>query len=332
MVEEVLGGSGQSIEFQALALTGGGFRGLYTAKCLEVIEADFGGPIGRFFDLTCGTSIGGIVALAVAFEIPMKKVVAVFKEHGPKIFPSSHRMGAIDYVRYGIRPRYKTHPLREAIESLIPKDAILGNALHPLAIPAVNLTQGRQQVFKTRHDKTLVRDWQFKAVDVALATSAAPTFFELAQISGNYYADGGLFANAPDLIAIHEAEHFFGKDVKSMRLLSVGTTTQTYSIPASAGRGFGMIDWMKGQRLFSVIISSQQQFAGQMVAHRLGSRYVRIDHIAQGAQADDLGLDIATEAAASTLMALAEKSVTDVLGKGLRDLKDYTPTVSILKD
>jgi patatin-like phospholipase/acyl hydrolase len=332
MSDDTGGGVAAKVEFQALALTGGGFRGLYTAKCLEVIEADFGRPIGNFFDLTCGTSIGGIVALAVAFEIPMSRVVTVFREYGPLIFPASHRMGPIDYFRYALRPRYKTGPLREAIESLIPKDAILGDALHPLAIPAVNLTQGRQQVFKTRHEKALVRDWRYKAVDIALATSAAPTFFELAEIAGNSYADGGLFANAPDLIAIHEAEHFLGKDVRSMSLLSIGTTTQAYSVPASAGRGFGIGNWMKGQRLFSVIISSQQQFAGQIVAHRLGSRYMRIDHAAEGAQANDLGLDVATSAAESTLIALAEKSVTDVLGRGLRDFKAHTPTLTILED
>jgi patatin-like phospholipase/acyl hydrolase len=57
--------------FQALALTGGGYRGLFTARALQVIEGELKAPIGRSFDLACGTSIGGIVALAVAFEVPM---------------------------------------------------------------------------------------------------------------------------------------------------------------------------------------------------------------------------------------------------------------------
>lgn len=57
--------------FQALALTGGGFRGLFTAKALALLEAECGEPIGRRFDLLTGTSIGGIVALAIAFEVPM---------------------------------------------------------------------------------------------------------------------------------------------------------------------------------------------------------------------------------------------------------------------
>ena len=53
--------------FQVLALSGGGFRGLYTAKVLADIEDEIGAPIARRFDLIAGTSVGGILALAIAF-------------------------------------------------------------------------------------------------------------------------------------------------------------------------------------------------------------------------------------------------------------------------
>ena len=200
--------------FQSLALTGGGFRGLFTARVLQVIEEHIRVPIGRRFDLTCGTSVGGIVALAVAYEVPMSKVVEVFLAEGQNIFPPhdppTTTLGkGVDLFKHKNKPRYSTGPLREAITLLIDKDATLGDAVHPVAIPAVNVTQGRPQVFKTRHKAEWNRDWKFKAVDVALATAAAPTFFELAELDGNLYADGVLFANAPDLVAIHEAEHFF---------------------------------------------------------------------------------------------------------------------------
>ncbi|VTU41644.1 Patatin (plasmid) [Variovorax sp. RA8] len=120
-----------------------------------------------------------------------------------------------------------------------------------MAIPAVNVTQGRPQVFKTRHKAEWTRDWKYKVVDVALATAAAPTFFELAEVDGNLYADGGLFANAPDLIALHEAEHFFRVPLEAARLLSIGTTTKSYSLSFSAGRQFGIADWMEDQRAWS---------------------------------------------------------------------------------
>lgn len=326
--------------FQALALTGGGYRGLYTAKALQTMEDSIGEPIGRRFDLLCGTSIGGVVALAAAFEVPMCKVVEVFEQHGEKIFPSSRRpprdAGKLrqywDLFRFAKKARYSTAPLREAISALIPADALLGDALHPIAIPAVNLTEGHPQVFKTRHVKEWNRDWKMRAIDIALATAAAPTFFELAEIGNNLYADGGLFANAPDQVAIHEAEFFFKVPLEAMRLLSVGTTTKSYSVSYHAGRNFGVADWMKGQRLLSVMISSQQQFVEQLVTHRLGDNYLRIDHEPSQEQADDLGLDVATSAAKKTLLGLAEKSVSDALGGRLVPFLKHTPQLQIFRE
>ena len=305
--------------FQALALTGGGYRGLFTAKSLQVIEEHVGVPIGRRFDLTCGTSIGGIIALAVAFEIPMKKVVDVFEQYGEAIFPPrkqpSGKLGKLcDFVRHYRKPRYSNRPLREAILELIDKDATLNDAVHAVAIPAVNVTQGKPQVFKTRHKAEWIRDWKFKAVDVALATAAAPTFFELVEVDGNLYADGGLFANAPDLVALHEAEHFFDVPTNAIRILSIGTTTKSYSVSFGAGRQFGIGDWMEDQRLFSVTISAQQQFVDQILEHKLQDRYFRLDHEPSQEQTKDVGLDITTEAARKTLKALADKATTDVLG------------------
>jgi len=320
--------------FQALALTGGGFRGLFAAQALQCMEEHIGHPVGRHFDISCGTSIGGIVALAVAFEVPMKKVVDVFTEHGGAIFPSrtppegKWQIGC-DLFKHRNRPRYSSAPLRQAIASLIPEDAVLGDALHPIAIPAVNVTEGRPQVFKTRHKQEWHRDWKLKAIDVALATSAAPTFFELAEISGSLYSDGGLFANAPDMIAFHEAEHYFEVPVDAVRILSIGTATKSYSISFNAGRDFGVADWMQDARLFSVMISAQQQFVDQLMAHRLGDRYLRLDKEPSQEQASDLGLDIATPVAIKTLKALATKATTDLIGNRLDSYLAHTPQLKL---
>lgn len=323
--------------FQALSLSGGGYRGLFTARALQVIEEYVGVPIGQRFDLICGTSIGGIVALAVAFEVPMKKVVEVFEQYGAVIFPPheppSGKVGkACDLWRHARKPRYSSTPLREAITKLIDKDATLNDAKHAVAIPAVNVTQGKPQVFKTRHKAEWTRDWKFKAVDVALATAAAPTFFELAEVGGNLYADGGLFANAPDLLALHEAEHFFSVPTDAVRILSIGTTTKSYSLSFSSDRQFGIADWMDDQRLFSVTISAQQQFVDQLIQHKLRDRYFRLDHEPSQEQTKDLGLDVATETARKTLKALADKATTDVLGNGLKVFLAHQPQLKLVKE
>lgn len=320
--------------FQSLALTGGGYRGLFTAQVLCTIEEHLGEPIGRRFDLIAGTSIGGIVALAVAFEIPMRRVVDAFVGHGESIFPPSAPPRGpighiIDLLRHRQRPRYSSEPLRTVISELLGADTRLGDALHPVLIPAVNVTTGVPQIFKTPHLAQWVRDQRYRAVDVALATSAAPTFFELAEIDKQRYTDGGLFANAPDLIALHEAEHFLGVPPSAQRMLSIGTTGQSYSLSHSMGRGLGIGDWMQGQRLLSVMISAQQQFAIQHVAHRLGERHLRLDRDTPAAQAQDLGLDRANAVARDTLIGLGSKTASDALSAQLAPFLQHRPQLQV---
>ena len=71
---------------RVLSLAGGGFLGLYTAVVLEALEARAGEPLARRFDLLAGTSIGGLLGLALAYEIPMARLVRLFTEHGRQCF------------------------------------------------------------------------------------------------------------------------------------------------------------------------------------------------------------------------------------------------------
>src|ERR1700722_19795882 len=72
--------------FQILALSGGGFRGLYTAKIVADLEQQIGAPFASRFDLIAGTSVGGVLALALAMEVPASRIVDLFTRHGPEIF------------------------------------------------------------------------------------------------------------------------------------------------------------------------------------------------------------------------------------------------------
>ncbi len=168
-------------------------------------------------------------------------------------------------------------------------------------------------------------------MDVALATSAAPTFFELAELDGHRYADGGLYANAPDLLALHEAEHFFNVPSDAVRILSVGTTTNMYSLSFESGRELGIQGWMDDNRLFSVTISSQQQLVDQLMQHKLGDRYFRLDALPSNEQAKDLGLDVATRAARHTLLALGKKAASDILNTKLAPFLEHEPQLALVR-
>jgi patatin-like phospholipase/acyl hydrolase len=54
-------------EFRILAVSGGGFLGLYTAQVLARLEAQVGEPLARRFDLIAGTSVGAVLASSLAW-------------------------------------------------------------------------------------------------------------------------------------------------------------------------------------------------------------------------------------------------------------------------
>jgi patatin-like phospholipase/acyl hydrolase len=58
---------------------------------------------------------------------------------------------------------------------------------------------------------------------VALATSAAPTYFPPHAADGAVFVDGGLIANAPDLLLATLAMRLFAVELAGLKICSVGT-------------------------------------------------------------------------------------------------------------
>jgi predicted acylesterase/phospholipase RssA len=296
---------------RVLSLAGGGFLGLYTAVVLEGLEAQAGEPLARRFDLIAGTSIGGLLALALAFEVPMSHLVNLFVEHGPAVFssralPRGTVSRLLDLSRSVLGPKYSGSALRDALQAEI-GDRRLADALHRVVVPAVDVGLCQTKVFKTPHTPASEGDGELRAVDVAMAACAAPAYFPSVRIGRRVYADGGLFAVAPDQVALHEIEHFMGIDPDRVSMLSVGTATQRYR-PAEGVQGdAGAVGWLSGGRLVLTLISVQQQHVHAMVEDRLADRYLRLD--ADWPAAAGLGIDVATPKAVEVLSAMARKTL-----------------------
>lgn len=293
--------------FRILALAGGGYLGLYTASVLAQLEARAGVPLGQRFDLIAGTSVGGILALGLAYEVPAEKMRRLFVERGARIFSARPlATGAVgklvDLTRSVWGPKYSGAPLRKALFEHLGRRT-LAAARHPVVVPALDVDHSLTKIFKSPHGARSHGDESVSAVDVAMATCAAPAFFPAVRIGGSLYADGGVFAVAPDLVALHEAEQFLDIDPRDVSMLSIGTATLRYAPAQKVSEDDGAIGWLSEGRFVLTLVSVQQQHVQAMMADRLGERYMHLDAV-WPARAG-LGIDVATKAAARTLAELA---------------------------
>lgn len=304
-----------SVPFQILSLSGGGYLGLYTIAVLAKFEERTGRQTADFIDLFAGTSIGGILALGLASRVPAADIRDAFLEDGADIFGSSSKAtGLRKWVGMAgslPSPRHDAKALKQTIERIVGDAALVKDLHRPAVIPAVNLTKGGPKVFKTGHHANFKNDWRLRIVDVALATSAAPTYLPVHRIGHELFADGGLFANSPDAVAVHEAENFLDIRPEDIRLLSIGTTTQSFAFSGGTTTTMGAWAWMKDDRLSNAIIGSQQALTDEMMRHRFGDRYLRIDRSQAPGQEADLALDCASPDAKATLLAMADVSFAE---------------------
>lgn len=300
--------------FNILSLSGGGFLGLYTVSVLAGLEQAAGAPIARHFDLMAGTSVGGIIALGLAAEVPAATIKAAFERNGRDIF--SNRPAATswwgtvrDLARFVHKPKYQTDALRRTIVELVGEGTRIGDLKHPVIVPTINLTEGKPQLFKTPHHREFQTDLYLKVVDVALATAAAPTYFPIAEIGDALFADGGLYATSPDLLALHEAQHFLGQPDGNLHLLSVGTASAKFSFARATRRQLGAFGWLRDQRLVNVIIAAQQHAVDSMLRQWLGDRYLRLDADRSKEQERELAIDVATADAQRAIGGLAAATI-----------------------
>lgn len=297
--------------FHVLALSGGGYRGLYTATILRQLEEVLGHPIAAHFDLICGTSAGGMLALGLAAEIPATKLQGMFEEHGNRIFGS--RSIGRRLTGFFTKAKHSNQGLTEVLSETF-GDMTMGQLKHRVLIPSVNYSTGRGQFFKTPHHPTFELDQLMTVVDVALATAAAPVYFPIVRNSRGAFVDGGLVGNAPGLFGLHEVRTFLAPEAGArVRVLSIGTMTNGATMPGGANldRGF----WQWKESLFNLVISAQESSVDYMLRQILKDDYVSLDEKPTPEQSNDVKkLDKVTVAATNTLKDRANHTFQRAIG------------------
>ena len=256
-----------------LALDGGGAKALFTAHVLARLEADLGIVVRDSFDLIAGTSAGGIIALALGAGIRPALIVERYEDLVRTVFPRS-RQSWWNLPRRLARPAYDGDALRLALTEVF-GDRVLGDSTKRLVIPAWDAQQGSIHLFKTYHHPDLRRDWRIPMVDVAMATSAAPSFFPAAMVDGQKFIDGGIWANNPSVVAIAEAIRMLDVSLPAIRVLNVGTTDHSLAIDKRLQNG-GAITWAPS--VVPLVLGAGSR-GGQGLAHHLVGKdhYSRFD-------------------------------------------------------
>ena len=226
-----------------LSIDGGGILGTFPAAFLAGIEQHLPKPIGSYFDLIAGTSTGGIIAIGLAMGLRASELLDLYENRGPMIFGQdhgllvNHLLRKVRGARRAVLQKYDSEPLQAVLEEVL-GDRRIGDASTRLLVPAWNPVARTVYVYKTAHHPRLRNDYKCLAVDAAMATAAAPTYFRqhVTQDSAGL-TDGGTWANNPTALVVVEAIATLGWSRDSLHILSLGCLDETYTIRKWAGIG-----------------------------------------------------------------------------------------------
>ncbi len=293
--------------FKILSIDGGGIKGLYSATIIQEFEEKFKCNISDYFDMICGTSTGGLIALALSLKVPAKEICDFYIKDGPNIFPSKSKFSKLyrQLRQIVYKGKYSDNQLKIALEKMF-ADKKIGDSNNLLCIPTYTITEARPFVIKKNHHD-LDRDNGVKMVDVALATSAAPTYFPLSEIEyydNKQFIDGGVWANNPTLLGLLEALNYFvgkNKEYDSLKILSISSLSITGGKPTGLKRHRSFINW--GNDLFETSMTGQSFFTDFFMQKIKNISDVSIDYVrvpsveVSSQQESSIQLDVATEKA-----------------------------------
>lgn len=274
--------------FRILSLDGGGIKGAFTTSVLATLEEETGQTAVNHFDLITGTSTGGILALGLGLGISASEILKFYSDKGPVIFPKT---SLVKKAKQLFCSKHSSAVLRKELTNVFGTHKF-GESKCRLALPTYDAISGRIFVMKTAHHERFKYDINALAVDVALATSAAPTYFDAAPFPVHKdasYVDGGVWANNPVMVGVTEAVAFLGASLGNIDVLSIGTTAKPSSIAAHTDDG--VAQWNIG--LVDLMFEGQMEAAHAQAKLLLNDRLHRINVTAMAGEfsLDDASTD-----------------------------------------
>jgi hypothetical protein len=269
--------------FRILSLDGGGIRGIFAIRILARLEQAVPGLLERT-DLISGTSTGGILALGLAAGLTPDELLALYRDNGPRIFDDSWLDNLKDLGNI-VGAQYDNSGLKQLLSERFRQRNIttLNDLRKRVLIASFDLDDGADP----RRKPEKPRSWKPKffhnypgpdsdgselAVDVAMRTSAAPTYFP----SYGRFIDGGVIANNPAMAALALAlnPQTGNQNLSDICLLSIGTGYNPTFV-AGKDHDWGLAQWAKP--LISILFDGAMGLVDYQCRQILDSRYARVN-------------------------------------------------------
>jgi uncharacterized protein len=268
---------------KVLCIDGGGIRGLIPALVLAEIEQRTGRRAAEMLDLIAGTSTGGILACGLTRSGPdgrplysAEDLAGIYVEEGPKIFHRS-LLKRIFSLEGWIDERYEDDGLNAALDHYL-ADASLSDTLTDVLVTAYEIHDRFAFFFRSaraRNNPT----YDFPLVRVARATSAAPSYFEPAEVTDAAGArmypliDGGVYAINPSMCAY--ADVTTGGHAADLELmLSLGTGSHTRAYTFEETRSWGQLEWARP--VLDMVFDGVADTIDFEARSLMGDRYIRL--------------------------------------------------------
>jgi predicted acylesterase/phospholipase RssA len=223
----------------AIAIDGGGIRGVIVTRALLHLEEALGLPVHHIFRLTAGTSTGSIVAAGIAAGKTAQEMYQLYVELGPLVFEKTWRSSLWPLTRY----RYSNKTIISVLQHYL-GDGSMGDfwASNPptdVVITAFDLMENRTRFIKSW--KEAYKGWT--AVKAVLASSTVPTYFPVVE---GRYVDGGVgsYSN-PCYLAAYEARFCLNWNPAETTLISLGTGRAPHHFKAEGANRLFAWEWLE---------------------------------------------------------------------------------------
>ncbi|OUC39811.1 g-patch domain protein, partial [Trichinella nativa] len=215
-----------------LSIDGGGTRGLMALEILEALESACAGyRIHELFDYMVGVSTGAIiVALIGGLGLNAAECRTIYELVPARLFAQSKISGSLGLVRS--HSYYSTETWITLLRQALGEKTFLQTThkkMHPkLGLVSCVPHDGRLYPFVFRNynhpiglRSSFEGSCQYRLWEAVQASAAAPGYFQECRLHNLLHQDGGMIANNPTAVGIHECRHLW-PNIPFQCILSIG--------------------------------------------------------------------------------------------------------------